>query len=91
MTKPRTRPTDRISVAPIDREESAADRWSRFRPIRTGEDYIESLRNRGVEVWLFGERIEEPVDHPRLFIEHHIRNVVNVIEKINEHDRDRIL
>jgi len=46
------------------REESAADRWARFRPIRTGDDYVESLRGRGVEVWLFGEQVEEPVDHP---------------------------
>ena len=46
------------------REESAADRWSRFRPLVTGDDYVASLRNRGVEVWLFGERVEEPVDHP---------------------------
>jgi len=46
------------------REESGADRWARFAPIVTGDDYVVSLRNRGVEVWLFGERVEEPVDHP---------------------------
>jgi 4-hydroxybutyryl-CoA dehydratase/vinylacetyl-CoA-Delta-isomerase len=34
------------------------------RPIVTGEDYIESLRGRGLAVYLFGERVEEPVDHP---------------------------
>jgi 4-hydroxybutyryl-CoA dehydratase / vinylacetyl-CoA-Delta-isomerase len=41
--------------------------WSKPRrspPIRTGADYIESLRNRGLKVYLFGERIAEPVDHP---------------------------
>jgi 4-hydroxybutyryl-CoA dehydratase/vinylacetyl-CoA-Delta-isomerase len=32
--------------------------------IRTGEQYIESLRGRGLEVYLFGEKVEEPVDHP---------------------------
>ena len=32
--------------------------------IRSGEDYIESLRNRNLKVYLFGELIEEPVDHP---------------------------
>ncbi len=32
--------------------------------IVTGEDYVESLRGRGLEVYLFGERVEEPVDHP---------------------------
>lgn len=46
------------------REETAAQRWSRFSPIRTGDDYVESLRNRTVEVYLFGERLTEPVDHP---------------------------
>lgn len=33
-------------------------------PIATGEDYINSLRGRSLEVYLFGERIDEPVDHP---------------------------
>ncbi len=33
-------------------------------PIRTGEDYIESLRGRNLKVYLFGERVDEPVDHP---------------------------
>ena len=33
-------------------------------PIRSGEEYIESLRGRGLTVWLFGERVDEPVDHP---------------------------
>jgi 4-hydroxybutyryl-CoA dehydratase/vinylacetyl-CoA-Delta-isomerase len=46
------------------REESAEARWARFAPIVTGDDYVESLRGRGVEVWLFGERVAEPVDHP---------------------------
>ena len=34
--------------------------------IRTGEDYIRSLQGRNLEVWLFGERVEEPVDHPMI-------------------------
>jgi len=33
-------------------------------PIATGEDYINSLRGRSLEVYLFGERVDEPVDHP---------------------------
>lgn len=33
-------------------------------PIRTGEDYIESLRGRNLKIYLFGELIKEPVDHP---------------------------
>jgi 4-hydroxybutyryl-CoA dehydratase/vinylacetyl-CoA-Delta-isomerase len=32
--------------------------------IRTGEDYIKSLRGRNMKVYLFGELVKEPVDHP---------------------------
>ena len=32
--------------------------------IRTGAEYIESLRDRDLKVYLFGERVEEPTDHP---------------------------
>lgn len=50
--------------AVINREESAETRWSRFTPITNGDDYINSLRNRGVLVYLLGEQISEPVDNP---------------------------
>ena len=43
---------------------AAATAASRQLPLRTGEDYIASLRGRGLTVWLFGERVAEPVDHP---------------------------
>ncbi len=33
-------------------------------PIRTGEEYIDSLRGRNMRVYLFGELVDEPVDHP---------------------------
>ena len=33
-------------------------------PIRTGEQYINSLRGRNLKVYLFGELVDEPVDHP---------------------------
>jgi 4-hydroxybutyryl-CoA dehydratase / vinylacetyl-CoA-Delta-isomerase len=33
-------------------------------PIRTGEEYIQSLRGRGLDVYVFGEKVAEPVDHP---------------------------
>jgi len=46
------------------REETAAERWARFAPIATGEEYVDSLRDRGVVLHLFGERLEDPVDHP---------------------------
>jgi len=42
----------------------AAERLAQFKPIKTGDDYVESLRRRDVEVYLFGEQIDEPVDHP---------------------------
>jgi 4-hydroxybutyryl-CoA dehydratase / vinylacetyl-CoA-Delta-isomerase len=32
--------------------------------IRTAAEYVESLRNRNLTVYLFGERVPEPVDHP---------------------------
>ena len=38
--------------------------WTRGDPIRTGAEYIASLRGRDLEVWLLGERVLEPVDHP---------------------------
>src|SRR5712692_2400561 len=33
-------------------------------PIRTGAEYINSLRGRNLKVYLFGELVKEPVDHP---------------------------
>ena len=35
-----------------------------YMPIRTAAEYIESLRNRKLRVYLFGELVDEPVDHP---------------------------
>ncbi|MCA9696398.1 MAG: hypothetical protein KC431_02650, partial [Myxococcales bacterium] len=35
-------------------------------PLRTGADYIASLRGRDLPVYLFGERVAEPVDHPMI-------------------------
>ena len=32
--------------------------------IKSAADYLDSLRGRGLNVYLFGERVEEPVDHP---------------------------
>ena len=33
-------------------------------PIRSGSEYIESLRGRNLKVYLMGELVAEPVDHP---------------------------
>jgi 4-hydroxybutyryl-CoA dehydratase/vinylacetyl-CoA-Delta-isomerase len=35
-------------------------------PLVTADDYVESLRARMLNVFLMGERIEEPVDHPMI-------------------------
>lgn len=35
-------------------------------PIRTGQEYIQSLRGRKLTVYLFGELVKEPVDHPMI-------------------------
>jgi 4-hydroxybutyryl-CoA dehydratase/vinylacetyl-CoA-Delta-isomerase len=34
------------------------------RPITTGAEYVDSLRRRDLRVYLLGERVEDPVDHP---------------------------
>ena len=36
------------------------------KPIRTGEEYIESLKGRDLKVYLFGELVKEPVSHPMI-------------------------
>ena len=50
----------------VDKQGVTADRKADevVTPIRTGEEYIESLRGRNLNVYLFGERLDEPVDHP---------------------------
>lgn len=45
-------------------ELSAEQQWEQFTALKTADDYIDSLRGRNLDVYLLGERIEEPVDHP---------------------------
>ena len=45
------------------------------KPISSGAEYIESLRGRNLKVYLFGERVAEPVDHPM------IRPSINAVAK----------
>jgi len=33
-------------------------------PLKTSEEYIESLRMLKLNLWMFGEKVESPVDHP---------------------------
>lgn len=35
-------------------------------PLMTGEEYIESIRKIKMQVYMFGEKVESPVDHPIL-------------------------
>ncbi len=35
-------------------------------PIKTGTEYIQSLKGRKMKVYLFGELVKEPVDHPMI-------------------------
>ncbi|MBK9152868.1 MAG: 4-hydroxybutyryl-CoA dehydratase [Chloracidobacterium sp.] len=37
-----------------------------MQPIVSGEDYVASLRGRSLRVFLFGELVPEPVDHPMI-------------------------
>ncbi|HVL01709.1 MAG TPA: 4-hydroxyphenylacetate 3-hydroxylase N-terminal domain-containing protein [Dongiaceae bacterium] len=51
---------------PLRAQPSATERWAGFKPIVTGDDYVNSLRGRNLDVYLFGERIAEPTDHPMI-------------------------
>jgi 4-hydroxybutyryl-CoA dehydratase/vinylacetyl-CoA-Delta-isomerase len=35
-------------------------------PIRTGQEYIDSLRGRKLKIFLFGEEVKDPVEHPMI-------------------------
>jgi 4-hydroxybutyryl-CoA dehydratase/vinylacetyl-CoA-Delta-isomerase len=37
-----------------------------YMPIKNGAEYIESLRGRNLKIYLFGELVKEPVDHPMI-------------------------
>jgi 4-hydroxybutyryl-CoA dehydratase / vinylacetyl-CoA-Delta-isomerase len=49
---------------PLRKLETAAERWARFTPIKTGEDYLNSLRGRPLKLFLFGKEEPNPVDNP---------------------------
>jgi 4-hydroxybutyryl-CoA dehydratase / vinylacetyl-CoA-Delta-isomerase len=44
--------------------ETATEQWDRMPYIVTGDDYLASVRDRGTTLYMFGELIEEPADHP---------------------------
>ncbi|MDG1033971.1 MAG: 4-hydroxyphenylacetate 3-hydroxylase N-terminal domain-containing protein [Luminiphilus sp.] len=45
-------------------EPTAEEQWRQFGELTCQNDYVESLRGRNLDVYLLGERIDEPVDHP---------------------------
>ena len=47
-------------------------------PIRTSAEYIQSLKGRNLKVYLFGELVKEPVDHPM------IRPSINAVAYLTE-------
>lgn len=55
---------DHDIVADVPAAAEAAPAAPARGPIASGRDYIESLRGRKLTVYLMGERVEEPVDHP---------------------------
>ena len=59
---------------PMDGD-SALTPETAVKPISSGAEYIESLRGRGLKVYLFGELVDEPVDHPM------IRPSINAVAK----------
>jgi len=50
--------------------------------IKTSEEYLESLRKLNLEVYLFGEKVENPVDHP--MIRPSLNSVMMTYELANE-------
>ena len=57
------------------RYEGGRIRMNKKISIKTSEDYFDSLRNRNLTVYYFGEQIDEPIDHPI------IRPSVNAVAK----------
>lgn len=46
--------------------QSSALKPNKIVPIKTGEDYLNSLRGRRLKVYLFGELVEDIVEHPMI-------------------------
>lgn len=58
---------NQVNTAELKHQPTADELWQYFKePIVTGDDYINSLRGRDLDVYLFGERVAEPVDHPMI-------------------------
>jgi 4-hydroxybutyryl-CoA dehydratase/vinylacetyl-CoA-Delta-isomerase len=55
-----------VSAPAPNTASDAKDPWDEIPTMRTSDDYIASLRGRGLKVHLFGAVVEEPVDHPMI-------------------------
>ena len=58
---------DRTTTAPNGQErrlDTPDALWDRMPTIRDGDDYLASLYGRGTTLYLFGEKVDEPADHP---------------------------
>ncbi len=44
----------------------ADDLWAAMPTVRDGGDYVQSLRDRGTRLFLMGEQVKEPADHPMI-------------------------
>ena len=65
MTQPVKIARSELAPSGVERRiETAGEQWERMPFIETGEDYLASVRDRGTTLYLFGERIAEPADHP---------------------------
>jgi 4-hydroxybutyryl-CoA dehydratase/vinylacetyl-CoA-Delta-isomerase len=53
-------------MATVERGETTAAATGVTKQIRDGADYIDSLRGRDLKVYLMGERVADPVDHPMI-------------------------
>lgn len=57
--KPTGKPALAISAAP-----TSGGTRTKVKRVETPEDYFASLANRGLTVYMFGELVKEPLDHP---------------------------
>lgn len=46
--------------------QTAAQIWDTMPTIKTGQDYVDSLRGRDTRLFLMGQQVEEPADHPMI-------------------------
>jgi 4-hydroxybutyryl-CoA dehydratase/vinylacetyl-CoA-Delta-isomerase len=53
-----------MTTTPAAPTRTAADQWADMPTIADGDDYVQSLRGRGTRLYLNGQLLDEPADHP---------------------------